>query len=296
MKKYDDAVAEAKSVMARDDEKIAPFAKTLLIEHGSKRPWSVVLFHGLTNNPGQFAKLAPMIAELGHNVFAPRMPYHGYADRITNDLSKLTSGDLRRAADEAVDIALGLGDRVAVMGISLGATQCAYLAQNRSDVSASIPIAPDFGVLNFSHDLVVMLAAGLALLPNFYMWWDPRVREAQLPLTAYPRFATKALLASLQIADDVYAASKKEAPKAKKLVTVVNRADPAVSNEVTKQVVDAWKSRRASGIEYDVLTGLPENHDIIDPNNPLQRIDIVYPKLLAILRQAQDDCAPQDDG
>ena len=271
--------------MARDDERIAAFAKTLLLEHGAKRPWSVVLFHGLTNNPAQFAKLAPLISNLGYNVFAPRMPYHGYADRITNDLMKLTADDLRRCADEAVDIAAGLGERVAVMGISLGAVQCAYLGQYRADVAASIPIAPDFGVLQLSHPYMRVLAGALKILPNAFFWWDPRVRERMKPLTAYPRFPTKALLASLEIANEIYAVAEATAPKATRITTVVNRADPAVSNAVTHEVVTAWQSRRPSGIEWTELTGLPENHDIIDPNNPLQKIDVVYPKLIEVLQR-----------
>jgi esterase/lipase len=280
---YVEALERARAVMARDDATVAPYAHTMLLEHGEKRPWSIVLLHGLTNNPGQFASFAPELARLGHNVFVPRMPYHGFADRLTNAIAKLTADDLRRAADEAVDIALGLGERVAVLGISLGGIQTSYLAQYREDVAVCVPLAPDFGVLQFPHVFVHMLAAVLSVLPNFFLWWDPRIREAQKPLTAYPRFATKALLASLKIAQEIYAAAQKVAPKAARISTVVNMHDPAVSNAVTKEVVKGWNAHRPSGIEYTELAGLPENHDIIDPQNPLAATDIVYPKLIKIL-------------
>lgn len=280
---YLEALGQARALMARDDAEIAPYARTLLLEHGERRPWAIVLLHGLTNNPGQFAAFAPELAKLGHNVLVPRMPYHGYANRLTNALAALTADDLRKASDEAIDVALGLGERVAVLGISLGGIQASYLAQYREDVSVSVPIAPDFGVLQFPHVFVRMLAAVLSVLPNFFLWWDPRLREEQLPRTAYPRFATKALLASLNIAQEIYAAAHKTAPKAGRIASVVNVHDPAVSNAVTKEVVDAWKSHRANGIEYVQLTGLPENHDIIDPENPLAATGIVYPKLIEIL-------------
>jgi esterase/lipase len=280
---YAEALEQARVVMARDDERIAPYARTMLLEHGEKRPWSIVLLHGLTNNPAQFSAFAPELYKLGHNVFAPRMPYHGYADRVTNALAQLTADDLRRAANEAVDIAGGLGERVAVLGISLGGIQSSYIAQYREDVAVCVPVAPDFGVLQFPHVFVHLLAGVLHILPNFFLWWDPRVREAQKPLTAYPRFATKALLASLQIAQEIYAMARKAAPKAARVATVVNVHDPAVSNPVTKEVFNAWLEHRATGIEYIELTGLPENHDIIDPQNPLAAIDVVYPKLIEIL-------------
>ena len=70
-------------------------------------------------------------------MYAPRMPYHGYADRLTNALAALRAEGLVEAAFAAVDIARGLGERVAVLGISMGGLQCAYLGAFRDDVAVS---------------------------------------------------------------------------------------------------------------------------------------------------------------
>ncbi len=280
---YDDALARLRTMRQRDDARIAPVARTALFDRGSRVPWCVVLFHGLTNHPGQFAELAPQIYELGVNVLVPRMPLHGYADRMTDALAHLTSDMLLRKAYEAVDIATGLGERVAVLGISIGGLLCAYLAQFRSDVATSVPVAPDFGLLQLPRFATSMLAAVVNVLPNMFLWWDPRVKEAQLPKDAYPRFSTHALMQTVKIGNAVYAAARREAPLAARIATVVNTLDPAVNNAVTKRVVDEWKSFRDSGIEYVELTGLPRNHDIIDPGNPFARTDVVYPKLIEIL-------------
>lgn len=269
--------------MDRDDDRIARSARTALYVHGARAPWSVVLFHGLTNNPGQFLEFAPQLYVVGVNVVVPRMPLHGYADRMTDALAGLTAEMLLDVAYEAVDAAIGLGERVAVLGISMGGLLCAHLGQYRADVATSVPVAPDFGLLRFSRGLTDALCHIALWLPNFFLWWDPRVKEAQQPATAYPRFSTHALMQTIRIGDAVYAAAKKTPAAAGRISTVVNVRDPAVNNAATKQVVDRWQRLRTGGIDYIELTNMPENHDIIDPGNPQARIGLVYPKLIDIL-------------
>ncbi len=120
-------------------------------------------------------------------------------------------------------------------------------------------------------------------IPNMFLWWDPRIREAQRPKTAYPRFPTHALAQTMRIGDAVYRAARDIQARAQRITTVVNRADPAVNNEVTEAVVNEWRGLRKEGIEYVVFRNLPENHDIIDPDNPHAATGLVYPKLIAAL-------------
>lgn len=280
---YDEAVTRARAVQALDDDAIADYAYTKLLAHGARAPYAVVLLHGLTNNPNQYVRLGPELYDLGANVFVPRMPYHGYKDRLTKSIAALTAEDLLASASEAVDIACGLGERVIVTGISAGGLLSAYFAQYRSDVHVAAPIAPDFSVLQLPYGATKMLARLIRLVPNMFLWWDPRVRDGQRPATAYPWFSTHALMQTLRIADNVYDAARTDAALAQQIPTIVNRADPAVNNEATQAVVDAWRARRNDGVSYVELRSLPENHDIIDPANPLEKVDIVYPKLIEIL-------------
>jgi carboxylesterase len=280
---YDEALRRARAVAALDDDTIADYARTRLLEHGERRSYAVVLLHGLTNNPNQYAKLALQVFELGANVFVPRMPEHGDKDRLTKRIASLTAERLLESTNEALDIACGLGERVIVSGISMGGLLSAYFGQYRSDVHTAVPIAPDFSLLQLPYGVTRMISVLLGVLPNFFVWWDPRVRDAQMPKTAYPWFSTRALLQTLRVGEDVYAAARREPVKAERIATVVNRTDPAVNNEVTSSVVSAWRARRNGGIEYVELNSLPENHDIIDPANPQERTDIVYPKLIEIL-------------
>jgi alpha-beta hydrolase superfamily lysophospholipase len=280
---YIDGLAKARVIMARDDARIGPTAKTLLLDHGARTPWSVVLFHGFTNHPGQFAQFAAQLYALGVNVLVPRMPLHGYADRMTDALKSLTAEMLLECSYQAADAATGLGERVAIAGLSMGGSICAYLAQYRADIATSMPIAPDFGLLNLPRWALDVLAPTVLALPNFFLWWDPRAKENQRPQTAYPRFSTHALMQTVRIGSAAYHAANREPARARRIATVVNTHDPAVSNAVTLEVLHRWQHLRASGIEYVELTDLPENHDIIDPDNPLARTDLVYPKLIEVL-------------
>ncbi len=270
-------------MMDRDDDRIAVNARTALYLHGARAPWSLVLLHGFTNHPGQYLDFAPQFYVLGVNVIVPRMPLHGYADRMTDALKSLTAEMLLEAAYEAVDAAAGLGERVAVAGISMGGSLAAHLAQYRPNVATSMPIAPDFGLLKLPRWALDLIVPIVLALPNFFLWWDPRLKENQRPRTAYPRFPTHALMQTVRIGSAVYRAAKRGAPSASRIATVVNTHDPAVSNSVTQAVVERWRHRRASGIEYIELTDLPENHDIIEPDNPLARTELVYPKLIEVL-------------
>jgi esterase/lipase len=279
---YEAAMERARAFMALDDASILPAARTTLLEHGRKTPLAVVLFHGITNNPAQYATFAPMLHERGVNVFVPRMPEHGDRDRMTNRLAKLTAEALLASANEAVDVAFGLGERVALLGISMGGTLAAYFGQYRS-VELAVPVAPDFALLQLPYGVSRLLSKLFLRLPNFFFWWDPRAGIRQPPLTAYPRCSTHALMQTLRVGDDVCAAAKTRAPLARRITVVVNRIDPAVNNEATKEIALEWSTCGKERVSYVELRRLPENHDIIDPRNPLARTDIVYPKLIEAL-------------
>jgi carboxylesterase len=277
---YDAALERVRALQALDDSSILPEARTALLDRGARTPLAVVLLHGLTNHPGQFREFGPMVFERGANVLIPRLPDQGDRDRMTRRLSGLTAEALLACASEAVDIACGLGDRVCVLGISTSGLLCAYFAQNRADVARTIPVAPVFAMLQFPYWVSRAIARAALVLPNAFLWWDPTKREAQLPPTAYPQFPTHALAQCLRIGNDVYAASAAQPFAAKSVVMVTNRADPAVNNRVAESVVRRWRRFRSADVVAYCFTDLPRNHDIIDPANPVPRVDLVYPRLL----------------
>jgi len=279
---YAEALTRVAAFKALDDASILPEARTALFDHGARTPLAVVLFHGYTNNPAQYSKFAPILHERGVNVFVPRTPKHGEKDRLTTAIGSLTAEEVIASANEAVDIAFGLGERVGVLGISMGGSLSAYFAQQR-DIAIAVPVAPEFALLQMPYGVSKTLAWIVRHLPNMYLWWDPRLKANLQPKTAYPRFSSHALMQTMRIGDDVYVASAKQRQAGQRIVPIVNRCDPAVNNEVTKEIATNWAGWNRNGVEYVEMRNLPEWHDIIDWRNPKAPIDIVYPRLLQAL-------------
>jgi dienelactone hydrolase len=253
-----------------------------VLEYGAQTALAAVLFHGLTNNPAQYARFAPLLHARGVNVFVPRFPEYGYRDRMTTRNATVTAERLLAVASEAVAIAGGLGRTVAGLGISMGALVAAYVAQFRA-IDAAVLVAPSFALLRLPQPVCRILERIALALPNAFIWWDARARESEPPATAYPRFSTHALAHSMRIGDTVYAAAQRRAPLASRIVTMVNPKDPAVNNPVSAKVCAAWSARKPGAVEYVELMGLPPMHDVVDPQQPHARTDLVYPKLLAAL-------------
>ncbi|MFN2450266.1 MAG: alpha/beta hydrolase [Candidatus Baltobacteraceae bacterium] len=280
---FQEALAAMQRLQRRDGPEILTQARSALLHHGARTPLALVLLHGFTNHPGQFREFAPLAHARGLNVLIPRLPGHGDRDRLTKRLAHLTAPALIERASQALDIACGLGERVCVAGISSSGLLAAYFAQYRADVQHGVVIAPEFAILDFSYALSQATAAAMRVLPNAFLWWDPRVKNGMHPLTAYPRFPTHALAQTLRIAADVRTASKRTSIRAARIDVVMNVNDPAVNNAATAAVVRDWNARKAGCAFAHALGGLPRNHDIIEPDNPKARTDLVYPQLLEIV-------------
>jgi carboxylesterase len=216
------------------------------------------------------------------------MPYHGLADRLTDALVNLTAEDLAAFGDKIIDIAHGLGKKVTVMGISGSGTLVAWLAQNRADIDFAFAIAPLFG-LAFIPALFTKLFERIALLlPNFFLWWDPRTR-ADNPYSiyyAYPRYPTRALVEFLRLARMARAQAEKSPPKAGKITMIINDAEPAVSNAEISKFIKLWRKHgqvNVNEVHFERDMKLP--HDILTPGTPGLPIGDIYPRLISTIRE-----------
>ena len=167
---------------------------------GGRTRKAAVLFHGYTTTPRQFRLLAEGYRAAGCNVWVPRMPFHGHADRMTRDLSQLTPQLLRQHADRAIDVAAGLGDEVLVAGLSGGGSLATWCAVERPEVTATVAISPLMQPLGVPAPVARALVAALRapVVPDLYQWWYPRLKEAA-PGYGYPRFSYKGIAALLSL-------------------------------------------------------------------------------------------------
>jgi hypothetical protein len=282
---YDEALARAEMLRARDDGPLHPDGAMQLLTHGRTVERAIVLHHGYTNGPQQFVALGRLLHEQGANVLIPRLPYHGLADRLTPALAWLTAGDMAALASEAVDIARGLGRQVTVAGLSAGGVMAAWVAQFRGDVARAVAIAPEFGLHVVPVGLAGPMRVLLGRLPNRFVWWDPRLGERiPGPPHAYPRFSTHSLAETLRLGAFVRRAAGRGAPACPEIAVLTNRADTAVSRAATSSVVDAWRRHGARGLRwYEFAPALKLLHDLIDPTQPGQQTDLVYPVLAELI-------------
>jgi len=225
-----------------------------------------------------------MLFDRGYNVFVPRMPQHGYADRITGEQSRLTAEEMVAYADEAVDIARGLGEEVVVIGLSGGGSAAGWIAQEREDVDQAIIIAPMFGILSIPPFAVKPVTTAALTIPNIFIWWDPAVKELiPGPTYTYPGFTTRAIGNLLRLGRYVYGQAAESPPAAGRIVAVTNPVDPAVNNKVFAAIVDRWQGTGfpVESFEFPAELNLP--HDVVDPRQPDAQTDLVYPTLLELI-------------
>jgi hypothetical protein len=211
----------------------------------------------------------------------PRLPHHGHKNRLTKAPGAITTAEIEAAATEAAQHATGLGERVVCSGISLGATMALWLAQT-GGVENAVGIAPFLMPAIIPRGPGMLLMRVLQVLPNRFMWWDPRIKERQLPVYAYPGFWTHCLTQSVFAGARIFAAAAQTAPRAATCTTVVSAGDPAVNNGVAHALVALWQ-RRGTPYGYTVWQGLGKRHDIIDPTTFPAARTAVYPQLAALL-------------
>lgn len=281
---YAEALEQWGTLAAADSADVNPECRSQVLVHGVRTRNVLVLLHGLTNCPKQFVRLGDHFHEQGWNVIIVRLPHHGLADRMTTDLARLDAHELVRLTDRVIDVAVGLGDRVTVAGLSLGGVAAAWAGQERAEVRRAVMIAPLFGVAPIPALFTAGLARALLLLPNRFVWWNDRERERlHGPPQVYPRFSTRALGETLRLGFAVRSAAEHRAPAAHEVVLVSIGGDPAVHNGLSAQVVSMWRRHGAAVETYEFPSRLHLGHDVIDPEQVGARIDLVYPELERLL-------------
>jgi pimeloyl-ACP methyl ester carboxylesterase len=254
-----------------------------LYHHGRPTDHAVLLYHGFTNCPQQFDELAQRLHARGCNVYVPRIPLHGYRDRLTLALADLTVAQLERATTDSYQLARGLGERISAVGLSLGGSMALALAQ-REPIDHAVPIAPFLAPIGFPDWLALATMAVVSWLPDRYTWWDPRIKEQSRPLYAYPGFPSHALAQCIFFGNGVVRASNAgAAPLAKRCTLVTNAGESAVNSAVAVDVIERW-NRAGARYDHVVLSDLgAPRHDIIDPTTFPAARTLVYPKLEEIV-------------
>ncbi|MCA0297084.1 MAG: alpha/beta hydrolase [Actinobacteria bacterium] len=231
---------------------------------GAKTPVALVIFHGYTNTPDGFRLVAKAYQEQGYNVWVPRMPHHGLADKMTDDFSKLTAEELRAYADAAIDIASGLGEKVWVMGLSGGGALATWAAAERSEVARTILISPLLNPGGYPAWEVPPMARALRLSPvDVYNWWAPEKGADNVAGMIYPRYSLKGIAAFLGVRLWL---DRKPAGVVKGTVLLIrNAGDASIDANFNEQLVR--RITPANQVEiYQIPASAHLGHDYVAPD------------------------------
>ncbi|HEV2477771.1 MAG TPA: hypothetical protein VGX22_14625, partial [Candidatus Dormibacteraeota bacterium] len=213
----------------------------------------------------------------------PRYPRHGYTNRLTDAIAELRAEHLVALASRSVEVGTGLGERLTVAGLSLGAILTGLMAQRRAEVDRAVLIAPMLGLRPIPSAMLTTLSLIATRAPNLYVWWSRKEKDRVGPSYGYPRFSTRAYAALFECGRMLVREARRAAPKARSLVVVTNAAEPRLDNRFTYALIDSWRKRDANveTYEFPVADGLP--HDLIDPGNAAQKTDLVYPVVTRLI-------------
>ena len=257
------------AVLSADDDGIPVATRSQLFEPDGPSDITIVMWHGFTNAPSQFSAVAPALARAGYRVLVPRMPYHGQADLLTRELGELRADELTAQVDACVEIAAGLGSQVWVVGLSAGGTLAAWAAATRSEVSRVALLAPLAAPVGFPMPVVRTLVKWPRLVPNFYMWWDPRKKAglvAEQSPYAYPGFAVPGLFPFLRMSEALLDRSVVPGHALERMVLVTNPGDFAIRKDVARELAFGVFAPVAEVAAEATIDGaLKWMHDFVDP-------------------------------
>lgn len=257
---FADAVTRARTAVATRDADAADGGATILLLHSTRTPRAVVLLHGFSDSPRQFASLADTLFAAGDNVIVPRLPHHALRNGDARSLAAITPSELCRLADETIDIAAGLGDSVIVVGLSLGGTLAAWSAEHRPEVRRAIVIAPAFQPQHVPSLFERPLVNLGAHLPSVWR----RQRADSLRPDRDPGFATHGLAAVLRLGMTVRADAQSRPPRGD-VIFLVNEHDRTVQPGPVYELAGVWHRLGAPVSVYALPDSLGLPHNIIDP-------------------------------
>ncbi len=284
---YDEAVERVTALQAQEGEAYLPAGRTRLLAHGARTARAVVLVHGYTACVEQFVPLGQQFFDRGCNVLIARLPHHGRADRLTDEHGRLTAEELAAYADQVVDIAAGLGERVYMAGLSCGGVTTAWAAQNRAEVERALVISPALGFRQVPRAATVPAMNVVRLLPDAFGWWEPELKEKSGLPGSYPRYSRRALAETLRLGFATLQRAGRRSAAAGSIVMVTNAHDDRVDNAAAARLVARWRAGGARNVsQYEFPEALQLGHDLIDPAQPDARPEVVLPKLVELMEGA----------
>ncbi|MFN2292679.1 MAG: alpha/beta hydrolase [Anaerolineae bacterium] len=280
---YEEALARFEQVELAEQAIVNDLGHSRLLVHGERTATAYVLVHGTTNSPEQWQELGDTLYNEGYNVLILRMPYHGLESHQVSELKQLSPQDLRTYADQAVDVAAGLGDEIVVVGISGGGAVSAWMAQNRPEVDRALLLAPFFGVHGVPDFAGTLLMNAFSRLPNVVLD-DPLEPRRDW---VYRGEATRGVAAFLALGHDVVQGAKEGAAPESQVIVVTTAKDNTANNRSTTKLVDLWQQAGTDVVTFEFEPSLDIPHNSVDPAADAAKKQRVYEQMLSLLGEEE---------
>ncbi len=279
---YDEAIQRFETAVAAEDGILmSPKSASVLMTHGEKTDKVYVLVHGWTNSPFQWVDFGQLLYDQGYNVLIMRIPYHGLASRDVGELRHATPEVMRDYADDVVDIAAGLGEEVDVVGLSVGGSIASWIAQNRSDVTRVMSIAPMYGIGTLPRFVDYFLLNFATRAPNF----NPTSPSEPQREHVYRGQSSKGVANAMLFGKTLLAQAVAEKKAASSVIVITNDNDTTVNNQRTDDLTALWQANGSEPVTFVFPKEDGYPHNIIDrTSNP--NADVVYAKILELLGEA----------
>jgi pimeloyl-ACP methyl ester carboxylesterase len=276
---YEEAVARFEQAQQAEQGIVNEASGSHLLVHGETTPRAYILVHGTTNSPLQWLELGETLHERGHNVLILRMPYHGLESHRVSELKRLSARELRAYADQAVDIADGLGEEVVVVGISGGGAVASWMAQNRPEVDRALALAPFFGVHGVPEFAGTLLMNAFSRLPNIVLD-DPLEPRRDW---VYRGEATRGVAAFLALGHSVLQGAREGTGPQGQMIVVTTARDNTANNQSTARLVDLWQRAGSRVVTFEFEPSLDIPHNSVDPAADAAKKQRVYEQMLSLL-------------
>ena len=116
------------------------------------------------------------------------------------------------------------------------------------------------------------------VLPDRLRWWDAERREAKLgPPHGYVVYSLRGVGMMLGLGNGLLAAARRQRPATTRITVAVNPCDTIVDNRTVLALADVWRKHGVAVTNYEFAPELDLIHDYMDPLQPEQQVDRVYP-------------------
>jgi pimeloyl-ACP methyl ester carboxylesterase len=251
---------------AADGPEVSPAARTQLLRPQGPARGTLVVWHGFTNCPAQFAEVAEILCAEGFFVLVARIPRHGNSDTMTRDLEELIVEEIAAFANHCVDVAAGLPAPLGVIGFSAGGGLAAWMAASRAEVERVVCMSPLVAPRGFPMWVVRLVVRFRTLMPAAWIWWDPRKKERLNGSPhVYPGFPMTGLIPFLHVGVSLHDERVQANHRLQRAALVTNPRDLAIRNASAEMMMArVFAGHADSVVEYALARSLGWWHDFID--------------------------------